>query len=101
MGKGRGIKATDSACASLCHRCHMEVDQGRTMSRNERVQVWTDAHLKTVAELVRLGLWPKGIPGGGEAFTDDSTLSCRHRTRCLAERLLSGLLLIVLLWVPF
>ncbi len=62
MGKGRGIKATDSACASLCHRCHMEVDQGRTMSRNERVQVWTDAHLKTVAELVRLGLWPKGIP---------------------------------------
>ena len=61
-GKGRGIKASDIYAASLCAKHHYEVDQGRTMSRTERVQVWTDAHLKTVAELVRLGLWPKGIP---------------------------------------
>jgi hypothetical protein len=62
MGKGRSIKATDTACASLCHRCHMAVDQGRTMSRSERLRVWTEAHAKTVAELVRLGLWPSGVP---------------------------------------
>lgn len=61
MGKGRGIKASDQFAASLCHRCHMEVDQGRTMSRTERARVWTEAHVKTVAELVRRGLWPKDV----------------------------------------
>lgn len=61
-GKGRGIKASDDQAASLCHRCHTEVDQGRTMSRTERVRVWTDARAKTVAELVRRGLWPAGVP---------------------------------------
>ena len=60
-GKGRGIKASDVFCASLCHRCHMEVDQGRTMSRTERAEVWTEAHVKTVDELVRRGLWPKDV----------------------------------------
>ena len=60
-GKGRSIKASDQFAASLCHRCHMEVDQGRTMSRTERVRVWTEAHVKTVAELVRRGLWPKDV----------------------------------------
>lgn len=60
-GKGRGIKASDVFCASLCHRCHMEVDQGRTMSRTERAEVWTEAHVKTVDELVRRELWPKDV----------------------------------------
>lgn len=60
--KAKGIKADDSAVAALCHRCHHAVDQGRTMSRTERVQVWTEAHVKTVAELVRLGLWPACVP---------------------------------------
>lgn len=62
MGKGRGIKASDQFAASLCHRCHAEVDQGRTMSRTERERVWSDAHVKTVSELVRLGLWPDSVP---------------------------------------
>lgn len=61
-GKGRGIKATDTACASLCHRCHLAVDQGRSMSRTERVRVWTEAHVSTVRELVRRGLWPLDVP---------------------------------------
>lgn len=61
-GKGRSIKASDDKAASLCARCHMDVDQGRTMSRTERVRVWTDAHVKTVAELVKRGLWPKDVP---------------------------------------
>lgn len=61
-GKGRGIKASDVFCASLCHRCHMDVDQGRTMSRTERLRVWTLAHIKTVLELVRRGLWPANVP---------------------------------------
>ena len=62
MGKGKGIKADDNRAASLCHACHHAVDQGRTMSRSERVKVWTDAHVETVAELQRRNLWPAGIP---------------------------------------
>ena len=60
-GKGRGIKADDSACASLCHACHMDLDQGKDLSRLERQAMWHWAHVKTVAELTRRGLWPKGI----------------------------------------
>ena len=61
-GKGRALKSSDVYVASLCHACHHAVDQGRTMSRTERVQVWTDAHVRTVAELVKRGLWPKDVP---------------------------------------
>jgi hypothetical protein len=59
-GKGMAIKATD-LCASLCHTCHMAVDQGRSMSRSERVEVWQDAHVKTIKALVERGLWPAGL----------------------------------------
>lgn len=55
-GKGRGIKASDEFCASLCHSCHMQVDQGRSMSRTERETVWGNAHEKTVKALKDLGL---------------------------------------------
>lgn len=65
-GKGRGIKASDIYCASLCHACHMAVDQGRSMSRVERETVWNNAHLKTIQELNKLDLWP-------EAFTISKT----------------------------
>jgi hypothetical protein len=61
-GKGRSIKASDDQAASLCHACHHAVDQGRSMSRSERVKVWADAHVKTVRELVRRGLWPLDVP---------------------------------------
>jgi ferredoxin len=60
-GKGRGIKACDTRAASLCHACHMAVDQGRVMSRSEREHLWMAAHVKTVRELVRLGLWPLNV----------------------------------------
>ena len=61
MGKGKGIKASDEFAASLCHSCHYSVDQGRNMSRSERVELWTKAHISTVRELVRLNLWPVGV----------------------------------------
>jgi hypothetical protein len=59
-GKGRGIKASDDRCASLCHACHMALDQGRTMTRTEREAMWEAAHIKTVDALKVLGLWPAG-----------------------------------------
>lgn len=61
-GKGRSIKASDIYVASLCFRCHSLLDQGREGSREYRTELWTRAHLKTVALLNQLGLWPEGIP---------------------------------------
>lgn len=61
-GKGKGIKASDVYVAALCNACHMAVDQGRVLSRTERVAVWTAAWVRTVKTLVRLQLWPKDVP---------------------------------------
>jgi hypothetical protein len=47
-GKGRGLKAHDYRIASLCYKCHMELDQGAKMSKQERVDMWEDAHRKTI-----------------------------------------------------
>lgn len=61
-GKGRSIKASDQYVASLCHRCHGDIDQGSYLTKAERASIWTAAHQRTVKELNRLGLWPKGVP---------------------------------------
>jgi hypothetical protein len=50
-GKGKGIKAHDYRIAALCYKCHSELDQGATMSREERVTMWEDAHRRTIGEL--------------------------------------------------
>lgn len=50
-GKGRGIKAHDYRIAALCYTCHSDLDQGAKMSREERVQMWEDAHRKTIGWL--------------------------------------------------
>ena len=48
--KGRGIKASDEFVAALCFCCHVHIDQGR-MSKEERTQIWHNAHIKTIALL--------------------------------------------------
>ena len=50
-GKGRGIKAHDYRSAALCFRCHSELDQGKNLSKEERVQLWEEAHRKTIGWL--------------------------------------------------
>ena len=50
-GKGRGIKANDYRTAALCFRCHSELDQGKNLSKEERVQLWEEAHRKTIGWL--------------------------------------------------
>ena len=50
-GKGRGIKAHDHKIAALCFRCHSELDQGAKLTREERREMWLQAHLKTMAWL--------------------------------------------------
>lgn len=60
-GKGRSVKASDVFVASLCHKCHSDLDQGSGMTRNEREAMWDSAHRNTVKTLVRRGLWPLDV----------------------------------------
>jgi len=50
-GKGRGIKAHDYRVAALCYRCHSELDQGNKLTREERVEMWEQAHRNTIGWL--------------------------------------------------
>ncbi len=50
-GKGKGIKASDYRIASLCFVCHSELDQGKNLSKKERVEMWEEAHRCTIGLL--------------------------------------------------
>jgi len=50
-GKGRGLKAQDYRIAALCFTCHAEIDQGAKLSKAERLEIWENAHRKTVGWL--------------------------------------------------
>lgn len=50
-GKGRGIKAHDYRIAALCFRCHHELDQGNKLNKQERLNMWEDAHRSTMGWL--------------------------------------------------
>ena len=62
FGKGGSVKASDDRAASLCFACHAALDQGSSLSREERKALWWAAHVKTLRLLSDLGLWPKEIP---------------------------------------
>jgi len=46
-GKGRGIKASDEFVAALCFTCHANLDQGKTLSKEEKSQMWHNAFVRT------------------------------------------------------
>ena len=50
-GKGKAIKAHDYRIAALCYRCHTELDQGKNLSKQERIEMWEQAHRNTIAWL--------------------------------------------------
>jgi hypothetical protein len=54
-GKGRGLKANDYRVAALCYGCHSEIDQGKSLSKVERVEAWEEAHRKTIGWLFEAG----------------------------------------------
>ena len=54
-GKGRGIKAYDYRVAALCYSCHMELDQGKSLSKAERIEIWEEAHRKSIGWLFETG----------------------------------------------
>ena len=55
-GKGKGIKAHDYRIASLCFQCHFNIDQGSSLSKQERIDLWEDAHRKTIGLLFETGI---------------------------------------------
>jgi len=55
-GKGRGLKAHDYRIASLCYKCHADLDQGAKMSKQERVDMWEEAHRKTIGLFFEMGI---------------------------------------------
>lgn len=57
-GKGGSIKAHDCFFASGCRACHREIDQGKTMNREEKFDIWQRAHDRTF-----LLLWERGLIG--------------------------------------
>lgn len=57
-GKGRGIKASDEYTAALCFKHHFLIDQGNSLTKEERVEMWEKAHQKTISALIEQDLWP-------------------------------------------
>lgn len=50
-GKGKGIKAHDYRIAALCFKCHSMIDQGKDLSKQERIEQWEMAHRRTIGWL--------------------------------------------------
>lgn len=55
---GGGALKSDDVFAASCHACHVEIDQGKLLSRDERAFYWGRGCARTWAELMRLG-WLK------------------------------------------
>ena len=51
-GKGLGLKAPDSLVAALCHKCHYELDNGKNLSKQEKVEMWNQSYIRTMKTLI-------------------------------------------------
>jgi hypothetical protein len=50
--KGMGMKVSDALVAALCFQCHTNLDQGKTMNRQERREFWNQAYIKTMQYMI-------------------------------------------------
>lgn len=50
-GKGTSIKAKDFRVAFLCMRHHNMIDNDKELSREERINLWEEAHRRTIGWL--------------------------------------------------
>jgi hypothetical protein len=55
-GKGRGLKANDYRIATLCFSCHANLDQGKELDKSQRIEMFEEAHRKTIGELFERGI---------------------------------------------
>ena len=49
--KGRSTKSHDFRIAAMCYTCHTRCDQGRDLSKEERIAMWEEAHRSTIGWL--------------------------------------------------
>ena len=54
-GKGMGLKAHDYRIAALCFTCHADIDQGKTLGKQEKFDKWDEAHRRTIGWLFERG----------------------------------------------
>ena len=54
-GKGMGIKSHDYRIAALCYSCHADIDQGKSLNKEARKDLWDEAHRKTIGWLFERG----------------------------------------------
>lgn len=54
-GKGMGIKCSDALVAFMCQTCHTDLDNGKTLSREQRKEMWLSAYLKTMQWIIESG----------------------------------------------
>jgi cytochrome c553 len=47
-GKGTGIKASDAMVAAMCARCHFNLDNGMSLNKQDRRDMWDLAHRMTM-----------------------------------------------------
>ena len=50
-GKGRSLKASDYRIAALCYIWHFQIDQGFMWDREQKREIWDEAHRKTIGWL--------------------------------------------------
>jgi len=56
-GKGMGIKQHDSLVAALCRKCHQLLDQGSSLTRDQRRALWNRAYARTMEWLTEHGFF--------------------------------------------
>jgi hypothetical protein len=54
-GKGKGIKAHDYRIAYLCYHCHYALDQGTVLNKEDKKEIWDEAHRKSIGWLFENG----------------------------------------------
>lgn len=53
-GKGMGLKAADIFTVPGCYSCHMELDQGRLMSKSQKFAAWDAAYARWEVDRAKL-----------------------------------------------
>lgn len=53
-GKGMGLKAGDEFTVPGCYSCHMELDQGRLYTRQQKFQAWDAAYARWLVHREKL-----------------------------------------------
>ena len=56
-GRGYAFKSADYRIAYLCAECHNKVDgRAGNLNKQEKIDMWEDAHRKTIGLLFEMGI---------------------------------------------